>query len=62
LRWRLQLSGQLRTHRLLSPDTDPVRNYFDEEKRPVRLTANEAPHRPGISSALGLRAAGDDFF
>jgi hypothetical protein len=33
-----------------------------EEKRPVRLTAKQAPHRPGISSALGLRAAGDDFF
>src|SRR6187399_3188771 len=34
---------------------------FDEEKRPVRLTAKQAPHRPGISSALGLRAGGDDF-
>jgi hypothetical protein len=27
----------------------------------VRLTAKQAPHRPGISSALGLRAVGDDF-
>jgi hypothetical protein len=27
----------------------------------VRLTAKQAPHRPGISSALGLRAGGDDF-
>jgi hypothetical protein len=28
----------------------------------VRLTAKQAPHRPGISSALGLRAVGDDIF
>jgi hypothetical protein len=34
---------------------------FDEKKRPVRLTAKQVPHRPGISSALGLRAGGDDF-
>jgi hypothetical protein len=27
----------------------------------VRLTAKQAPHRPGISSALGLRAGGDVF-
>jgi probable HAF family extracellular repeat protein len=27
----------------------------------VRLTAKQAPHQPGISSALGLRAGGDDF-
>ena len=27
----------------------------------MRLTAKQAPHRPGISSALGLRAGGDDF-
>ena len=39
----------------------PFGVVFDEEKRPVRLTAKQAPHRPGISSALGLRAGGDDF-
>ena len=27
----------------------------------MRLTAKQAPHRPGISAALGLRAGGDDF-
>ena len=27
----------------------------------MRLTAKQAPHRPGISSALGLHAGGDDF-
>jgi hypothetical protein len=25
------------------------------------LTAKQAPHRPGIAPALGLRAGGDDF-
>jgi hypothetical protein len=29
------------------------------KKRPVRLTTKQAPHRPGIAPALGLRA-GDD--
>ncbi|MGE3240168.1 MAG: hypothetical protein AB7G28_21315 [Pirellulales bacterium] len=28
----------------------------------MRLTAKQSPHRPGISSALDLRAEDDDFF
>jgi 23S rRNA G2445 N2-methylase RlmL len=30
------------------------------EKRPVRLSAKQAPHRPGLAPALGLRAGTKD--